>query len=122
MQTPIDNFITPGKGDAPMRIRQATILNVAIYDALAPYHPTAVGMYSQLPRQTVAKEDELRTCNIAIVTSSYRALLWMFPGFKDYLDEMVRTTSNCTVACDAAAAAAAGASGRNPAERQRLWL
>ncbi len=36
-------------GDAPLIFRTQTLLGNAWFDATAPYHPTAVGVYTKFP-------------------------------------------------------------------------
>jgi hypothetical protein len=64
--------------DAPIVLRGTTLLTNVFFDALAPYHPTAVGVYSTLPRApVVARTDRER--NIALIYSAQTALDRLFP-------------------------------------------
>ena len=44
-------FATTTPNDAPIILRHTTIITNAWFDAIAPYHRTAVGVYSQLGRR-----------------------------------------------------------------------
>src|SRR5262245_11702698 len=46
---------SPGDSDAPVILRITTLLSNAAFDAIAPYHPTAVGIYSRLGRRPAAE-------------------------------------------------------------------
>ncbi|MEQ8280634.1 MAG: vanadium-dependent haloperoxidase [Deltaproteobacteria bacterium] len=65
--------ISPSGGDATLILRTTTLITNAWYDATAPYHPTAVGVYSRLGTRPVA-ERTTRNINIAAVYASYRLL------------------------------------------------
>ena len=73
-------FAAVKPGDAPLVLRFTTLLTNAWFDATAPYHPTAVGVYSRIDRRP---EDERinRNINTAILYASYRTLNSLFPGF-----------------------------------------
>ena len=43
--------VSPTVGDATLVLRITTLITNAWYDASAPYHPTAVGVYSSLGRR-----------------------------------------------------------------------
>src|SRR5215204_6012445 len=46
---------TTAPNDAPFILRNVVVVNNAWFDALAPYHPTAVGVYSRLGRRPPAE-------------------------------------------------------------------
>lgn len=65
--------------DASMVIRMTTLLENAWFDAIAPYHPTAVGIYSDLGRRPSSEAATNRYKNIALLYASYRVLSWLLP-------------------------------------------
>ncbi|HSM74306.1 MAG TPA: vanadium-dependent haloperoxidase [Desulfobacterales bacterium] len=93
-------FAAVSPGDAPLVLRFTTMLTNAWFDATAPYHPTAVGVYSRIDRRP-EEEWKNSNSNIAILFASYRTLNSLFPSFAknwrammesvgldpDYLDE-----------------------------------
>src|SRR5262245_51064737 len=46
---------TTSLNDAPIILRHTTLITNAWFDAIAPYHPTAVGVYSRLGRRPTAE-------------------------------------------------------------------
>ncbi|MFG2052952.1 DUF6851 domain-containing protein [Micromonospora sp. NPDC048930] len=68
-----------GQGDATLIIRWAHMLELSWFDAIAPYHPTAVGIYTQLPRRPRAEAQTNRNKNIAILHASYHAFNSILP-------------------------------------------
>lgn len=71
--------ITPAN-DAPIILRHTTLASHAWYDALAPYHPTAVGVSSNLGRRPVNERTQ-RNKNIAMLYASYRLMNSLQPTF-----------------------------------------
>jgi hypothetical protein len=80
---------SPGDSDAPIIIRITTLMNNAWFDAIAPYHPTAVGIYSHLGRRPAAESATNRNKNIAILYASLRALNSLLPNHKDDWRQML---------------------------------
>lgn len=70
--------VSPGGNDATLVLRFTTLATNAWFDAIAPYHPTAVGVYSRLDRRPAQQRTD-RNRNIAILYSSYRVLNSLFP-------------------------------------------
>ena len=66
--------------DAPIILRHTTLAANAWFDAIAPYHPTAVGVYSRLGRRPAAEATH-RNKNVAMFYASYRLLLSLMPRF-----------------------------------------
>lgn len=64
--------------DVSMVFRYFPLLINAAFDALAPYHPTAVGVYTRIDRRP-ASEATVRNFNIAIMYATYRAALLLAP-------------------------------------------
>jgi hypothetical protein len=67
--------------DAPIILRHTTLITNAWFDAIAPYHPTAVGVYSRLGRRPAAEAVTNRNKNIAMFYASYRLLNRLMPRF-----------------------------------------
>jgi hypothetical protein len=74
-------FQTVSPNDAPMILRLVTVINHAWFDAIAPYHPTAVGVSSNLGRRPASERITNRHKNIALIYASYRILNSLLPGF-----------------------------------------
>lgn len=69
----------PKPNDASLLLRLTTLGDVAAFDAIAPYHPTAVGIHSRLDRQPPKKRTQ-RNKNIALLYAMYRTFLSLQPG------------------------------------------
>ena len=76
-------FQTTSPNDAPIVLRVTTVITNAWFDAIAPYHPTAMGVYSRLGRRPAAEAVTNRQKNIAMFYASYRALNSLLPNFAD---------------------------------------
>ena len=74
-------FQTTTPNDAPIILRHTTVITNAWFDAIAPYHPTAMGVYSRLGRRPPAEAATNRQKNIAMLYASYRVLNSMLPRF-----------------------------------------
>jgi hypothetical protein len=55
------------------------MLTNAWFDATAPYHPTAVGVYSRLGRRPASESETNANMNVAILYASYHALNSLAP-------------------------------------------
>lgn len=71
--------ISPTAGDATLVLRATAILTNAWFDAIAPYHPTAVGVYSNLGRRPAGESETNEYMNIATLYASYRVLNSLLP-------------------------------------------
>ncbi|WP_460231801.1 vanadium-dependent haloperoxidase [Aurantivibrio plasticivorans] len=71
--------VSPTGGDATLVLRFTTMITNAWFDASAPYHPTAVGVYSNLGRRP-AEEATPRNINTAVMYASFRVLNSLFPA------------------------------------------
>ena len=69
---------SPTLGDVTMVLRVTTVLLTGVVDALAPYHPTAVGVYTRIERRP-QEEWTLRNMNIATLYASYHTARGLFP-------------------------------------------
>jgi hypothetical protein len=76
---PLLQTIAPN--DAPIILRHVVMINNAWFDAIAPYHPTAVGVSSRLGRRPASESATNRNKNIALIYASYRILNSLMPGF-----------------------------------------
>lgn len=83
-------FIAPVASDATLVLRLTVIIANAWFDAIAPYHPTAVGVSSRIERQP-ASEATLVNKNIAILFASHRVLTSMLPRQVAAWDDMLHS-------------------------------
>lgn len=72
---------TLAPGDAPLILRITTLLSNAWFDAIAPYHPTAVGVVSRLGRRPAQERATNRQRNVAILHASYQVFRNLLPQF-----------------------------------------
>jgi hypothetical protein len=75
--------------DAPMILRHTTKTTNAWFDAIAPYNPTAVGVYSRLGRRPASEGATNRNRNIAMFYASYRLLNRLMPRFSQNWRDML---------------------------------
>jgi len=80
--------VTPDGSDATLVADHILTVEVAWFDAIAPYNATAVGIYSNLGRRP-ASEATTRNRNIALIYSAYNSLVTTFPQFKADFDQMM---------------------------------
>jgi hypothetical protein len=73
-------FQTTTPNDAPIILRHTTLITNAWFDAIAPYHPTAKGVYSRM-RNRPASEATTGNKNIAMAYATYRLLNRLMPRF-----------------------------------------
>jgi hypothetical protein len=66
-------------GDATIVLRFTSMLTNAWFDATAPYHPTAVGVYSSLGRRPAGESADNTNINIAVMYASYHTLRSLAP-------------------------------------------
>ena len=64
---------------ATLVVRFTTMITNSWFDATAPYHPTAVGVYSNIERRPSEESATNKNLNIAILHASYHTLLSLFP-------------------------------------------
>lgn len=67
--------------DAPIILRHTTLITNAWFDAIAPYHPTAVGVFSRLGRRPASEATTNRAKNIAMFYASFQLLNRLMPRF-----------------------------------------
>ena len=81
---------TWGPGCASVIFRLAMYLGNGWYDAIAPYHRTAVGAVSDLGRQPASESADKTARNTAIMYASYQILQNQFPANdRDWRDMML---------------------------------
>jgi hypothetical protein len=68
-----------GPMDASIYIWITTLFQMSWFDALAPYHPTAVGIHSRIPRRPASESATNRNKNTAGLYASLRVLHGVFP-------------------------------------------
>ena len=61
--------VSPGASDATLLFRATVLTSVAWFDAIAPYHPTAIGIYTQHTHRLT--ETTNKNKNIAVLYASY---------------------------------------------------
>lgn len=65
-----------GVGDASIILRWLAMVHTVWFDAAAPYHPTAVGVYSDLGRRPAAESETNEDMVTAILFASHKVLNW----------------------------------------------
>lgn len=71
--------VSPNASDATLVLRITTMITTAWFDAIAPYHPDAVGVYSRLGRRPIEEGVDNGNRNTAILYASYRVLNSLLP-------------------------------------------
>ncbi|MEM7155192.1 MAG: vanadium-dependent haloperoxidase [Myxococcota bacterium] len=72
-------FSNVNPGDATIVLRWTTLITNSWFDATAPYHPTAVGVYSDLGRRPAEESLTNEQINIALLYASHRVLNSLAP-------------------------------------------
>jgi hypothetical protein len=80
--------VSTSGGDAPQILRVTTLLTNGWFDAIAPYHPTAVGVSSDLGRRPPAERTD-RNRNVATIYASFRVLNGLLPQARSTWREML---------------------------------
>lgn len=75
--------VSPSAGDATLVLRVTAILTNAWYDSVAPYHSTAVGVYSDLGRRPDSERLNTEKMNVASLYASYRVLMNLLPQHRE---------------------------------------
>ncbi|MGW0885260.1 vanadium-dependent haloperoxidase [Streptomyces sp. NPDC002671] len=68
-----------GPMDATVFLWTTRVAMLAVFDALAPYHETAVGMYSRIPRRPASESATNRNMNIAVIYAQLAIWKRMLP-------------------------------------------
>lgn len=71
--------VSPSGGDATLVLRVTTMVTNSWFDATAPYHPTAVGVYSRLGNRPPEEYQTNANMNIALLHASYQVLMSLLP-------------------------------------------
>lgn len=71
--------VSPSGGDATLVLRVTTEVTNAWFDATAPYHATAQGVYSRLGRRPAADAANNSNINIASLYATYQVLNSLLP-------------------------------------------
>ena len=71
--------VSPSGGDATLVLRATTLITNSWFDATAPYHPTAVGVYTRLGRRPASESTTNANINVALIYASYRVLNSLLP-------------------------------------------
>lgn len=74
----IYSTVSPGANDATLVLRITTMITNAWFDAIAPYHATAIGVYSNLGRRPASEASDANR-NTAIFHASKRVLDSLLP-------------------------------------------
>ncbi|WP_346618885.1 vanadium-dependent haloperoxidase [Blastococcus montanus] len=74
----VQRLQTPDGSDATLVVDQLLLPELAWFDAIAPYHQTAVGIFSDLGRRP-RSEDTIRNKNTAVIYAAYTTLNVTFP-------------------------------------------
>lgn len=80
--------VSPNASDATLVLRFTAVTGNAWFDAIAPYHPTAVGVYSRLARRP-AHERTDRNRNIALFYATYRVVNSLMPEHAETWRQML---------------------------------
>ncbi len=70
--------VSPSLGDATLINRLNFIIALGMVDAAAPYHATAVGMYTRIPRRPGDERTD-RNINTAMLHAAYHTLIGLLP-------------------------------------------
>ena len=73
---------TVAPGDAPLVLRTTTLITNSWFDAIAPYNPTVVGVYSDLGHLPGSDSER----NIALLYASHKVLKSLMPQFAEDWD------------------------------------
>ncbi|MFB7503549.1 DUF6851 domain-containing protein [Streptomyces broussonetiae] len=65
------------------------MLQTAWFDALAPYHPTAVGVFSRIARRPASESATNRNKNIAALYASYQVIKPVYPDRADVMRQLL---------------------------------
>ncbi len=70
--------VSPSLGDATLINRINMIVALGMMDAAAPYHESAVGMYTRIPRRPPSEAND-HNINTAMLHAAYQALVGLLP-------------------------------------------
>lgn len=75
--------VSPSGSDITLVVRVTTLVTNGWFDASAPYHPTAVGVYSSLGRRPSSEASTNRNINIACLYATYHVMNSLLPHRSD---------------------------------------
>ena len=84
----LNQEVTPHFGDPSLAFRYLTLMLNAGYDATAPYHETAVGVYSRI-KNLESEGPDIRGINIASFHAAYQLLMKFDPDRQPQWDRMM---------------------------------
>ncbi len=70
--------VSPSLGDATLINRLNLVVALAMMDAAAPYHESAIGMYTRIPRRSPSEIND-HNINTAMLHAAYQALVGLLP-------------------------------------------
>ena len=70
--------VSPSLGDATLINRMNLVVSMGMVDAAAPYHETAVGMYTRIPRRPESERTD-RNINTAMLHAAFQTLMGLLP-------------------------------------------
>ncbi|MFJ3208267.1 MULTISPECIES: DUF6851 domain-containing protein [Streptomyces] len=73
-----------------LTVDHAILIEMPWFDAIAPYHPTAKGIFSDLGRRP-EEERTTRNKNIAVIYAAYTSLSTVLPQYKSRWTEMMES-------------------------------
>jgi hypothetical protein len=82
-------FSNVAPGDATIVLRWTTLITNSWFDATAPYHPTAIGVFSNLGRRPAPESATNANMNVALLYASYRVLNSLAPQNKADWDNIL---------------------------------
>lgn len=81
--------VSKSAGDATLILRITTMVTNSWYDATAPYHPTAIGVYSRLGRRPAVESATNANINTALLYASVQVLSSLLPNNKQAWRDML---------------------------------
>jgi len=87
----IHEEVTPYFADPSVAFRYVTLILNAGYDASAPYHATAVGVYSNIENRPASEYANDENINIATMHAVYQLALKFDPDKKSHWESMMRS-------------------------------
>lgn len=100
-------YWNPYANDAASVFAVTIRIDIALTDALAPYHPTAVGMYSRIENRPPSESETNLNINLASLHAFYQTMLKLAPERADVWREQVEQlgsdpddTSGMDLNCD----------------------
>ncbi len=79
----IHQEVTPHFGDPALAFRYVTIILNSGFDATAPYHESAVGVYSRIDRLPASESETFYNHNVATIYAVYRDALAFDPQYTE---------------------------------------